>query len=436
MAKIFLSHSHKDFRLVSRLHDFIKWSSGGAFEVYRSSKDGAIKTGENWYDWIDKRILECDIAVVVLTPSSFRGKWVLWEAGAVAGVQRERLNQKTIQGNERKVRALVFDVGTIDLGPFGREQIVDGLDEGQIAEFMQELLDDFECVKSADYKAALRGLEQKTKEFVNGAKSDLRFTPFFVSEGLVKEWLNRISEANKKNDYSWIVAAQRWINIAFLGAGNAESTSPIDFRIHSALALCHEQEQRWDRAAKQLKLAAELSPNDLPILMRYGRALLSNNEDDKVKFLLNSIKELDNRIYNEDREAITLYCRYLVQNKNWIQVNKLLESVSPELISNDEYLCTWNALSSMQVDSTDESLKRFRQLKKLFETKTNFWSYAALVNAHLALKENEEASEILKKMELSKRKANEIESATKYFDEILKKYGNSFNWHIPAGLSD
>lgn len=55
MANMFLSHSHSDYRLVARLHEFLKWALGDKFEVHRSSEDGAIKTGENWYDWIDDK---------------------------------------------------------------------------------------------------------------------------------------------------------------------------------------------------------------------------------------------------------------------------------------------------------------------------------------------------------------------------------------------
>jgi len=436
MPKIFLSHSHKDHRLVGRIHEFLKWASGGSFEIYRSSKDGAIKAGENWYEWIDKRILECDIAIVILTPSSFMNKWVMWEAGAVAGVQRERINKQSIEGNDRKVRSLIFDPGTTDLGPFAREQTVDGLNETRIAEFVQELLNDFKPeVKEDDYIAALRGLDHKSYEFVEGAKNDLRFSPFAISEGLVQEWLNRINEADKNNNYSWIVAAQRWINIAFLGAGNADDLLPIDFRIHSALALCHEQEKRWNKAIQQLELATSLSPNDLPILVRLGNALLSSNEDEKVKNLLNKIKVLDDRIFIDDREAIALNCKFFIQKNNWIAVSKLLDSASLELIAKDEYLSTWNALASMYLDKKEESIKRFRQLKKVTASRSGFWIYASRINAHLALNELDEAAELLIRIELMKKNPNEIESATRYYDEILNYYGRKFDWRSKAGLT-
>jgi len=429
MAKIFISHAHKDFRLVERLHGLLKWASGELFDIYRSSKDGAIKTGENWYDWIDKRILECDIAVVVLTPSSFRGKWVMWEAGAVAGIQRERLH-KNKDNNDRKVRALVFDVGTNDLGPFGREQTVNGLDSNRLAEFIQELLTDFKSeIKDEVFYSTLRRLDQKSKEFVEGAKNDLKFTPFAISEGLVHEWLDRIREKVKEGDYSWIVSAQRWINIAFLGAGNVNSKTPIDFRIHSALAKCHESEMRWDKAVEQLELATAISPNDLPILIRLGKALLEHNEEDKVKNLFDKLKDLDSEIFKEDREAITLKCSYLVKSNKWNEVKNLFASVSPDLISKDEYLSTWKAISSMKNDGKEESLRHFRKLKEVAKSKKGgFWSYASQVNACLALNEIQEASELLVKMKFKSRTPNDIESATRYFDEILNNYGNKFDW--------
>ena len=57
------------------------------------------------------------------------------------------------------------------------------------------------------------------------------------------------------------------------------------------------------------------------------------------------------------------------------------------------------------------------------------------VNSALALNETDEATKVLVEMKLSEKPANEIESATKYFDDILKTYGYDFDWRAAAGLS-
>jgi hypothetical protein len=62
---IFISHSHSDWRLAKRLQELLESVSGNGFKVDRSSENGAIKSGENWRDWIDDKVLNCDVAIVL-----------------------------------------------------------------------------------------------------------------------------------------------------------------------------------------------------------------------------------------------------------------------------------------------------------------------------------------------------------------------------------
>ena len=43
----------------------------------------------------------------------------------------------------RRVRAIGFDLGSTDLGPFGKQQTVDSLDWKKLVAFIEELLEDF-----------------------------------------------------------------------------------------------------------------------------------------------------------------------------------------------------------------------------------------------------------------------------------------------------
>ncbi len=443
--KIFISHSHDDHRLVSRIQTLLNWASADGFEIGRSSEDGSIKTGNNWYDWIDEQVLKCDVALVVLTPGSFRGAWVMWEAGAAAGIQRARAdpansppdNQDDNGPESRRVRVMGFRLGATRLGPFERDQTVDGLNQGKMLAFIEELTEDYRSrLDAKKLNKNWKTMDLKIAEFVDGASEDLRYTPILATEDIVQEWLGRIDDALARQDASWIAAARRWINVAFLGAGNVDELKPIDFRIHSRLASGHERAKDWPRAVTELKLAAELSPNDIPILVRLGRALLSAGQRDQVSDHLKTLETLDKNVFISDREAITLHCRFLADSNDWPAVDQLLATAAASLVAQDEYLATWRALASMRVNGAAESQKWFRQLKEATATREGFWGLASHLNAVFAVgwKDTAEVEHLLGKLDLPSQPANHIESATRYYDEILKAYGKNLDWRSIAGI--
>src|SRR5690606_20808273 len=146
---------------------------GRGLELSRSSEKGAIKSGENWRSWIDDKVLRCDVAIVLLTPSSFRGRWVLWEAGAVAGVQYERLQNREVGSEDplsRRVRVVRFNLRGLDLGPFASSQVRDGLDPADMVNFVAELLEEFrEKLDRAAFRKGMLSLEETVETFVAGA---------------------------------------------------------------------------------------------------------------------------------------------------------------------------------------------------------------------------------------------------------------------------
>jgi hypothetical protein len=70
---IFISHSHTDEHLAAAVQSLIKQVSFNQIRVRRSSEKGEIQSGESWIDWIYARLETCDLAIVLLTPSSFKG---------------------------------------------------------------------------------------------------------------------------------------------------------------------------------------------------------------------------------------------------------------------------------------------------------------------------------------------------------------------------
>jgi hypothetical protein len=438
MKSIFISHSHSDHRLAKRLQSLLEDVSDKKLQIHRSSESGAIKTGEDWRAWINEKVLSCDFAVVLLTPSSFRGRWVLWEAGAVAGVQYQQLaSQGQTDANKellkRRVRVLTFNVGAQDLGPFASTQAVDGLRTEQMVTFGQEVLKD--CL---DFGSAMNGLvrlEREVQSFVKSAREDLRYTPIDASEGIVQDWLGRIDERAAKDD-AWIIAAKRWINVAFLGAGQAHAhDEAIDFRIHVRIAAAHRRQRQWLGVVEQLKLAATLSPNDMVVLRDLGRAHRELGDLKALADTMDQMKELDSDVFKKDREGIALRCGYFSILPNWLEVEQLLSAADPTIVSRDTYLANWHALAVMKAHGAEKSRPRFVQLKDLVKTSGNdFWNMATLINAHLALNELDDAKALLRSLSLREKSAADVESATRFYDEILASFGLNFDWRAAAGL--
>jgi pentatricopeptide repeat protein len=420
----------------------LRWASGDAFQVHRSSKDGAIRPGEDWRAWIDKNIVDCDFGIVILTPGSFRTRWVLWEAGAVAGVQYER--QRSSAGDEaaarrprdprdlgaRRVRVVRFGLGTADLGPFGSSQSVDGLREQSVSAFVEDLLLEHEDkIKKEHYNEALKGLTRKSQEFVSGAQEDLKHSPIQPTEGLIQVWADRLEKALRARNYRWAVAAKRWVNVAFLGAANADEVETIDFRLHALFAEAHRRLGQWAEASEQLRLAIAVSPNDLVLLRDLGRTHLERSEENRAAEVMEQMQALDASVFKQDREGIALRCRYFAQLEDWERVIKLIEDADAALVNGDAYLCNWRAVATMKALGSAAAAARFRQLKGLLEeTGRGFWDDATLVNALLALGDFDEATEVLRRMELDKVSLDQRDSATRFYDEIVRAFGHSFDW--------
>lgn len=88
--RIFFSHSTRDRDLASALKSLLQDTFGIERLAVDFSSDqeagGGIPPGEQWLPWIRERIERADRTYVLLTPNSIAKPWVLWEAGAAAGV--------------------------------------------------------------------------------------------------------------------------------------------------------------------------------------------------------------------------------------------------------------------------------------------------------------------------------------------------------------
>ncbi|WP_343827454.1 toll/interleukin-1 receptor domain-containing protein [Clostridium subterminale] len=83
MKKIFISHSTKDVELIEIFLDFLETGMGiNREEVYCTSVEGTINTGQKFIDNIEKNIKDAQIVVFIITPQYLKSKFCLAEMGA------------------------------------------------------------------------------------------------------------------------------------------------------------------------------------------------------------------------------------------------------------------------------------------------------------------------------------------------------------------
>jgi hypothetical protein len=124
VVRIFFSHSSRDRDLASALKTLLVDLFGATRLTIDFSSDqeagGGIPPGAQWLPWIRKRIEDADRTYVLLTPNSVAKPWVLWEAGAAAGVA-------LAVNRDSSVVPITFGIDSSDIpGPFSASQHLTG----------------------------------------------------------------------------------------------------------------------------------------------------------------------------------------------------------------------------------------------------------------------------------------------------------------------
>jgi tetratricopeptide (TPR) repeat protein len=437
--KVFISHSHRDATLAKRFEDFLTTITSNQVEVKRSSKDGSIEYGNSWIDWIHDQVAQAQASFILLTPSSFAGKWVLWEAGAVEGVRRmTAANGTDANAQDRQVIPIKFLLaGNEEMGPFQSVQVADGLNPENLYElslaFQSSLRQRLDREGSRDIDRAMSKLEQSCAGFVEDAETIFRDLPISQRQDLVLEWTARLDTNLAKGNAAFVRSARRWINIAFLGAAKEKADdkqTPIDFRLHVRLAEGFRQLKEWGRAKEQLLLAQQLSPRDMLVLRELGRAELETNKKDTkaARELLSRMKNLDPDVLAADEEALMLQVRIFVEDNDWAAAAEVLDK-APDLARESTYVANMRAVAALHVDSPNT--KRYFQDLLDRERKggrRDMWTLGNLVNAALALGDTEAADKYLGELGRNPEAALQKDSIGRYFDDIVRLTRSDYDW--------
>jgi TIR domain len=436
--RVFISHSHQDERLASRFEQLLKNVTADQVEVWISSKKGSIEYGKSWIDWIHEQVTTAQTTFVFLTPSSFAGKWVLWEAGAVEGVRRVLAAQSDKEsGQERHVIPIRFLLPqTPDaMGPFQGVQVADGLNAPSLHEVCLTFQDNLrqQLDKNGRMKMGREGADAALEcgTFVQDAHDILRDLPIHQREDLVLEWAARLDTQLAKGNAAFVRSARRWINIAFLGASKADEVkTPIDFRLHTRLAEGFKQVKEWRRAKEQLLLAQQLSPRDMLVLRELGRAELETNKEDTrpARELIDTMKSYDPEVLSADEEALTLQVRIFVQGSDWQSAFEVLEK-APDLARESTYVGNMRALAALHMNSPN-ARRYFQDLldRERKGGRKDIWTLGNLVNAALALGDNQAADIYLGELGKNPDAAVQKDSIARYFDDIVRLTKSDYNW--------
>ncbi len=79
---VFISHITEESSIALAFRDVIQDAFLGLFEVFVSSDQGSIRTGDHWLDKISEALKTCVIEFVLCSPTSITRPWINFEAGA------------------------------------------------------------------------------------------------------------------------------------------------------------------------------------------------------------------------------------------------------------------------------------------------------------------------------------------------------------------
>lgn len=326
MSKLFISHTHADKRLADAFKQLMDTVFGGRVAtVYSSDESGGIGAGEEWRAWINEAVSECEVALVLLTPSSVQKPWVLWEAGVVFGLYlgtaRASLpNGRTESHPKSPLRPLVYHLSSEQVpAPFEQLQTLRGDDEKAMMKLVNGFVEnDFASVFKEDNAALFRAgreMDKAVRVYLDEVRLAMKNAPLTPTEPAVQEWLERIDTLVQDDRGSEVAQLHHWIDIAFGRENDARDaqTRPIDVRIHRRLGQLYLKNAAFDEAIVQFRLAEMLVPRDLSTLHLLGLALLGRGEPRRKEAaaVIERMQELVPEIWRSNAECAALKARFL-----------------------------------------------------------------------------------------------------------------------------
>jgi tetratricopeptide (TPR) repeat protein len=305
LNKVFISHSHKDEPLAAAFRDTLRNIFQSVEVAFSSDKEsgGGPQSGSNWLAWIHGKMLECEEALLLLTPYSIQKPWPMWEAGAVAGMAMS--GQQSEKGSPAKlVTPIRFNVSEEHVpGPFAVTQAVDGTREASLKKLLGDLM------RRHDYQGSKEGVVNAVlKDYVPPLRQRildwLRSAPSVVTEGTIAEWCARLDRLRDDKRSADVRFLHNWIRLTYDGPSTGEAEDarrwnpngpqdPWDIRLHLRLAENYLIAGQAGPAIAQYQIATQLEPLDVFVLHKLGMAYLDSQNPAGARETIERILQLD-----------------------------------------------------------------------------------------------------------------------------------------------
>ncbi|MDJ0724905.1 MAG: TIR domain-containing protein [Prochloraceae cyanobacterium] len=416
---IFISHTHSDQVIAHALNQVIEALFGDHITVnYSTSKEleGGIKSGEDWFRWITERVQAADISLILLTPASIQKPWVLWEAGAVAGVALA-----TGTANLRKVRPLVYQIDSSQIpSPFQRVQTTRGDKFSEMEVFFSDLIANVLTIPTEIIQATQR-LQRVLQTYQQTIEQALLNAPLLPTEANVQEWIVRLDRMKEENRMSEVKYLHDWMNIAF-GREDEGRPIPLDLRLHRRLGELYLNAKNYEKAVEQFELARQLSPRDIFMLRQLGQAYLSRPDLEKTRQILQRIEELDGDAFKNNVECAAFKGRYYREQKNFQEAFKIYYEAL-DRNSNSYYLADLCGQMKLELEDVEGAKQVYRRVLEIIKRvgEKNIWVDATAATAAIVSGKEDLAIKHLKAIRESSPTPESLESIERGLETTQRK---------------
>lgn len=418
---IFISHAHEDRSIVEALETALNGMLGESVGVTYSSKQGEIAGGRNWLNWIREQILSCDLAIILITPTSQYRPWVLWEAGTVEGAARMRFAAEA--DSDTRIIPISVAGDSSEFQTFGQKQVVDGLNAHGLASCFKQILSVFAEELAPEQRAqSERAATALAEAAVEGFRAALKDLPAVTNLALIRDWCDRLDRLIERNEYAEAANFVRWGRVTFRGSLSGR----IDIGLHRRFGDVFRATKQWSEAKAEYLYALSYSSRDVVILRQLARVCLELREFAEADQYIRTILQYDPSAIESSEEIAAVAARYHADQNDFAAAADVLgafEGQSAYVINN---VAIYRAKAS---NGLEQSRAEFESLLALLRRShaRDKWSMAMEVNALIALRQPEAALATLAEIR-SFRGA--VEPTDDQFDSMTK------DWEFLASLAN
>lgn len=421
---IFVSLTHADTPIAEALRDALRDLFGDFLKVHFSTSkelETGIGSGDDWFQWIVDKVVDCDFAFILITPSSVHKPWILWEAGAVAGAAIA-----TQAKSPRKVRPLVYQLPTEMIPSPIRDSKVQfrrGDSQAEVRKLLQEVLNQYrnDPELSGDRMTEFgERLGDAIKGYLARVEKALLDAPAVPTATMIDEWRRRLNALLEDDRASEARHLHDWMDVAF-GRTSKDRPRPLDLGIHMSLSELYMEARDFERAIAQLELARELAPRDIFVLRMLGRARLELKDRPAVQALLDRIADLDKDAFRHNTECAALLGRF---HRSGGDAQKAAEVYRAALGYNPEshYLANLVAEASLEAGDRDGATKAYRQsleiLGRLHEA--NVWTHASAANGYFFIGDESGLAREVAAIRTMRPDADQMKSVIRGLETVAK----------------